>query len=236
MKSKIINCKTCNAEIASNAKVCPHCGAKNRKPIYKRFWLWFLVVVAIGSVAIAGSDTEPPIENNPSSSFIESSQSEVTTTKQEESSVVEMYQLISESDPTSFTIPDKAIEFMTKHEAYFPGKSEIKGQISDSVNTEITFEHLDKNVEKYADKLIEISGSVVDIEEINDGDITYIHVADYLGNNYTMYYLGSLDDIFTGSEVYGYALPLDMVTFENKGGAFTESVMCAACYIEDNGL
>ena len=29
--AKLIKCKTCGGEIAKNAKVCPHCGAKNKK-------------------------------------------------------------------------------------------------------------------------------------------------------------------------------------------------------------
>jgi hypothetical protein len=28
---KLICCKTCNQQIASEAKICPHCGAKNKK-------------------------------------------------------------------------------------------------------------------------------------------------------------------------------------------------------------
>ena len=35
MKNKMINCATCGAEIAKNAKACPHCGAKIKKPFYK---------------------------------------------------------------------------------------------------------------------------------------------------------------------------------------------------------
>ena len=30
--SKMIKCKTCGADIASSAKSCPGCGAKNKKP------------------------------------------------------------------------------------------------------------------------------------------------------------------------------------------------------------
>ncbi|MCU6061082.1 zinc-ribbon domain-containing protein, partial [Clostridioides difficile] len=30
--SKMIQCKSCSKEIASNAKSCPNCGAKNKKP------------------------------------------------------------------------------------------------------------------------------------------------------------------------------------------------------------
>ena len=52
--SKMINCKSCGAEIASSAKSCPKCGAKNKKPIWKRWWVWILAVIilfaAIGSV------------------------------------------------------------------------------------------------------------------------------------------------------------------------------------------
>jgi len=53
MASKMINCKTCNAEIAASAKICPSCGAKNKKPIYKRWW--FIVLVAIAVIVIGAS-------------------------------------------------------------------------------------------------------------------------------------------------------------------------------------
>ena len=42
-------CKGCNQQIAKNAKACPHCGGKNKKPIYKKWWFWVIVVVVIGS-------------------------------------------------------------------------------------------------------------------------------------------------------------------------------------------
>ena len=42
--SKMKNCKTCGAEIATSAKSCPKCGAKNKKPIWKQWWVWILVV------------------------------------------------------------------------------------------------------------------------------------------------------------------------------------------------
>lgn len=45
--SKMIKCKTCGAEIAANAKACPACGAKNKKPVLKRWWFIALVVIAV---------------------------------------------------------------------------------------------------------------------------------------------------------------------------------------------
>ena len=35
--SKMKNCKACGAEIATSAKSCPKCGAKNKKPFYKKW-------------------------------------------------------------------------------------------------------------------------------------------------------------------------------------------------------
>ena len=48
---KIINCKVCDKEIAKNAKTCPNCGAKNKKPIYKKWWFWVLLVLFIALVS-----------------------------------------------------------------------------------------------------------------------------------------------------------------------------------------
>ena len=33
---KLVTCKHCGEEIATGAKVCPKCGGKNKKPIYKQ--------------------------------------------------------------------------------------------------------------------------------------------------------------------------------------------------------
>ena len=56
---KMIQCKTCGKEIAANAKACPSCGAKNKKPIYKKVWFWcvlVLILIAIGS-SVGGNKT-----------------------------------------------------------------------------------------------------------------------------------------------------------------------------------
>lgn len=42
--AKMKICRQCGREIANNAKVCPHCGGKNPKPIYKRVWFVILII------------------------------------------------------------------------------------------------------------------------------------------------------------------------------------------------
>lgn len=64
--SKMINCKSCGAEIASSAKSCPKCGAKNKKPIWKRVWVWILAVIIL--VAAIGGMTGNSNTNDSSSS------------------------------------------------------------------------------------------------------------------------------------------------------------------------
>ena len=46
MSKKMKHCAVCGEEIASSAKVCPKCGAANKKPIYQQGW--FIVVIIIG--------------------------------------------------------------------------------------------------------------------------------------------------------------------------------------------
>ena len=54
--SKMTQCKSCAKEIATSAKSCPGCGAKNKKPIYKRVWFWVVaIIIVIG--ATDGSDS-----------------------------------------------------------------------------------------------------------------------------------------------------------------------------------
>ncbi|MDR0841435.1 MAG: hypothetical protein LBN26_08670 [Christensenellaceae bacterium] len=43
--TKMAKCAVCGQEIAKSAKTCPHCGAKNKKPVYKRWWFWVIAVI-----------------------------------------------------------------------------------------------------------------------------------------------------------------------------------------------
>lgn len=50
--TKLKKCNTCSNEIATNATYCPKCGAKNKKPIYKRWWFIAIVVFIMINVYI----------------------------------------------------------------------------------------------------------------------------------------------------------------------------------------
>lgn len=80
MNSQLINCKTCGKEMAKNAKVCPSCGAKNKKPIYKKWWFWVIIVILLIIIIPAiGGDNEPTLSSTTPSSANPTLDADATT-------------------------------------------------------------------------------------------------------------------------------------------------------------
>lgn len=54
-KEKMVVCRNCNAPIAKKAKICSSCGAKNKKPFYKRGWFILIIfLLAVGAISSIG--------------------------------------------------------------------------------------------------------------------------------------------------------------------------------------
>ena len=47
MSNQNLKCKNCGEEISKKAVVCPKCGAKVKKPFYKKGWFIALVVIFV---------------------------------------------------------------------------------------------------------------------------------------------------------------------------------------------
>lgn len=60
MSEKMCECKTCKQQIASSAKVCPNCGAKNKKtkPVLVGLIIFVVLIIIIG----AAGDSEEPVK------------------------------------------------------------------------------------------------------------------------------------------------------------------------------
>lgn len=98
--SKMVTCKHCGTEIAASAKVCPKCGGKNKKPIYKRPWfIALIVIIIIGVIGSAGgdktsneagnNDTQVTTSENTNSTQPESETPEITYTAYEVSELMD---------------------------------------------------------------------------------------------------------------------------------------------------
>lgn len=57
--AKLVRCRTCGKEIAKNAKICPHCGAKRKKPIILYAILIIFGLALIGSI-FGGKTADDP--------------------------------------------------------------------------------------------------------------------------------------------------------------------------------
>ncbi len=65
--AKLKKCSACQAEVASSAKTCPACGAKVKKPFYKKWWFWLIVVILIIGIvggSSGGSDGPEKVGDN----------------------------------------------------------------------------------------------------------------------------------------------------------------------------
>lgn len=235
MSSKLTNCKVCGAQIASNAKNCPQCGAKNKKPLLKKIWVWLLIVVVVcWGLSALSSDTESNIQMD---SVTEEIDNEQNTQYLEEESQYEVsnklsqYQWISENSEPIFNITDNAKTFINEHENLFPVNQGSESDANAFIDNTVTYAHLSKNISKYGSSLMSISGYVIDIQEAEDGSMSYVHILDIEGNSYILYYLGVLDNVFEETEVSACILPLSMITFQNMNAQYTEAVACAACFV-----
>lgn len=80
--NKLKKCKICGADIAVNAMACPACGAKNKKPIYQRPWLWILIIVVVLAIiggALGSGGTKSNKKGEEESSQSSSQQSSVNS-------------------------------------------------------------------------------------------------------------------------------------------------------------
>lgn len=144
-KDKMTTCKHCGQEIAASAKVCPHCGGKNKPPIYKRGWFIALIVLII-LYAIGSSDS--------SSNTASSTSTSASSTKAEVSSSSSSVTVSSsvESDSSTSEIPSTP----TLSEDEYRAECET-----------VKYKDLCRYPDQYAGKKITITGKVQQIMDAN---------------------------------------------------------------------
>ena len=95
MKNNLIRCKACGATMAKSAKSCPKCGAKNKKPFYKRVSFWLVIVIVLLMVSCStskdgnSSSTAETKQGAVSSSTTTSSEAATSSTESTASEVEE---------------------------------------------------------------------------------------------------------------------------------------------------
>ena len=106
MKNKLVECKSCGNQIAKNAKTCPSCGAKNKKPIYKKFWFWLVVVFSL--LALIGSNGEEAVDDN--TKPIESQNSAEVAVDVEDVPTTDATEKQNKEEKTEFVVGEELVD------------------------------------------------------------------------------------------------------------------------------
>ena len=118
--SKMKQCKACSKEIATNAKSCPGCGAKNKKPVYKRVWFWVVAaIIVVGATGNTDNSKETNIESGQ-----EVSQNTIAENKPEDNIPTEYKSALKQAGTYS------KMMHMSKAAVYNQLTSELGGQFS----------------------------------------------------------------------------------------------------------
>ena len=188
--NKMTTCKTCGKEMAKNAKVCPHCGAKNKKPIFTRPWFIAIVVIIIIIAAITSGgkkNSKTTVSGKPDStnSSAENSTSESTTALIEYTSYT--------VDDLMAQLNDNALKASDAHKGEYV---RIIGKLS----------NIDSSG-KYIDLVPETDFAIIGVQCYIKNDETKAKVAE-LSKDSMVTLTGKITDV---GEVLGYSLNIDNI-------------------------
>ena len=189
--NKMTTCRTCGKEMAKAAKVCPNCGAKNKKPFFTKPWFIAIVVVfIIGAIASGGKSGST--NTNKVANKANSDASEVKDTVAESTAPTVEY--------TSYTVDDLM--------------AQLEGNALKASN-----DHKGENV-RITGKLGVIDSSGKYITLYPDTDFAIIGVQCYIKNDDTKAKVAELSKdslvTLTGKitdvgEILGYSLNIDNI-------------------------
>lgn len=131
MTNKIMQCKICGKDVANSAKVCPNCGAKIKKPIYKRWWFIVLIILVVLGAVFGSSGSDEPTASNSTATVTEQPKIEYT-----KHTIAEMF---DELDANALSAEDKydgqyveitgkldVIDSDGKYIGLYPGRSDFE--------------------------------------------------------------------------------------------------------------
>lgn len=56
MKEK--TCRNCGQAINKNAVICTSCGAKIKKPLFKKWWFWLIIIICVAGISVSNNDNK----------------------------------------------------------------------------------------------------------------------------------------------------------------------------------
>lgn len=177
------------------------------------------------------TETTTVIETESSSVEAQSTKESTTAApKHDDKYVLEFYKELQKYSSVEFKLNRSTTDFLENHADLFPVDNPLVIS-GDLIDYSIAHENISKSPDKYGDKLMYADSlTVVQIREYEypRGRYTSINARDNNYKIYTIYYKGELPNIFDGSIINVYGLPLGYSSYENTGGGTTLTVVLAA--------
>lgn len=132
-------------------------------------------------------------------------------------------------------VDQKTYDYLVKNADLFPAvTAETKKAATKEVDSKITSKHLFKNITPYLDKMVKVTGTVVQVqeEETDFGTLASIHIMDESGNSLIGYYNNSTGDILDGDDVTMRGVPTAVYSFDNISGGTTNAIMLAVSTVQ----
>ena len=255
-----MTCNNCGKEINSATIVCPWCGNavsgtmnENRNPVVSEYpegiqsspqkkkgrKIKFLIITVISVIMIAVAIVILISDGDKSSLDEPVTQTEVSETEmiteKSNSKAAEFYlSLKTGGEEFDFELSERSVAALNEYEKYFPCDTKEVSAMKDIADKH-SYAELTKSIAKYDASIHAFNGFyVLEIEESEDGDRTYIHFVDEDINSFVGLYMGTLPDIFENDYVNFYGIPLDKIYFENLDGGTTNAIFVAISHCELN--
>lgn len=172
MSKKLISCKACGSQIAKSAKTCPHCGRRNKKSIFKRWWFWAIIIAVVLLVAAPSENTEDKTERTSRKSSVSTPKvTEPTPTEEPTEEPTEVpTEAPAEPEKTEGIRPEIK-EALDSYEEFFEAYCEIIEKYQeDPSDLSVAKDYLTFTAQ-YADTLSEFED--FDDQDLNDEELKY---------------------------------------------------------------
>lgn len=175
--------------------------------------------------------------NEQNEAKVETASTETNVESEEQKTAVtaEMMSLVVPNLVEGGTIDPKTYDYLVEHADLFPATTaETKKAASKEVDNKITSRHLFKNINPYLDKMVKVTGTVVQVqeEETDFGTVATIHIMDENGSSMIGYYNNSTGDILDQDDVTMRGVPTASYSFENIGGGTTNAILLAVSTVQ----
>lgn len=152
----------------------------------------------------------------------------------EETAVADyLTELVPELTDDILEVSDESYDFIVEHPTLFPAdNSKSVAKVKKIEDKSITIRHLNKSTSPYYSKVVSFTGSVVSVEETDDGDLSFVHIISDDGDSFQMILFDTTGEILEEDYVHIWGIPLGASSFENVSGGTTNVQVIFGSMIE----